>query len=65
VRVDGHDVRVKLALHQGQVVNAQPEYDDVAGAAAGTGRPAKDVLAEAVAATRRLLSDQPSDQPSD
>ena len=65
VQVDGHAIRVKLALHEGRVVNAQPEYDDVAEAAAGTGRPVKDVLADAVAATRRLLADEPSDQPSD
>jgi pyridinium-3,5-bisthiocarboxylic acid mononucleotide nickel chelatase len=61
VHVLGHEVRVKLALHEGRVVNAQPEYDDVAGVAAGTGRPVKDVLADAVAATRRLLADETSD----
>ena len=65
VRVEGHEIRVKLALHEGRVVNAQPEYDDVAGVAAGTGRPVKDVLADAVAATRRLLADETSDQRSD
>jgi uncharacterized protein (DUF111 family) len=65
VHVDGQQVRVKLALHEGRVLNAQPEYDDVAGVAAGTGRPVKDVLADAVAATRGLLVDEPSDQPSD
>ena len=54
VEVAGHTVRVKLALLDGSVVNAQPEYDDVAAAAAATGRPIKDVLAEAVAATRGL-----------
>jgi pyridinium-3,5-bisthiocarboxylic acid mononucleotide nickel chelatase len=56
VVVDGHDVRVKLAFHDGAVVNAQPEYDDVADVAARTGRPAKDVLADAVAASRQLDS---------
>ncbi len=55
VRVGGHEVRVKIAVHNGRVVNAQPEYDDVVRAAAGTGRPVKDVLAEAGAASRRLL----------
>lgn len=54
VTIDGHTVRVKLALHDGSVVNAQPEYDDVADAAEATGRPIKDVLAEAVAAGRLL-----------
>ncbi len=57
VRVDGHDIAVKLALHDGQVVNAQPEYEDVSRAATATGRPAKEVLADAVAASRHLLHD--------
>jgi pyridinium-3,5-bisthiocarboxylic acid mononucleotide nickel chelatase len=52
VQVDGQDVRVKLAVHNGQVVNVQPEYDDVARVAADTGRPIKDVLADAVACSR-------------
>jgi uncharacterized protein (DUF111 family) len=55
--VGGEAVRVKLAVHDGQVVNAQPEYDDVARAAAATGRPVKDVLADAVAASRKLPTD--------
>ncbi|HET6698310.1 MAG TPA: nickel pincer cofactor biosynthesis protein LarC [Nocardioidaceae bacterium] len=54
VTVAGHSVHVKLALHNGVVVNAQPEYDDVARAAEATGRPLKDVLAEAIAASRHL-----------
>ncbi|MGH3333635.1 MAG: nickel pincer cofactor biosynthesis protein LarC, partial [Nocardioidaceae bacterium] len=54
VSVDGHPVHVKLALHDGEVVNAQPEYDDLAAVANATGRPLKDVLAEAVAAARRI-----------
>jgi pyridinium-3,5-bisthiocarboxylic acid mononucleotide nickel chelatase len=58
VTVDGHTVHVKLALHNGLVVNAQPEYDDVSAAAAATGRPIKEVLADAAAASRPLL-DQP------
>jgi uncharacterized protein (TIGR00299 family) protein len=57
VVVGGETVRVKLAIHDGQVVNAQPEYDDVARAAAATGRPVKDVLADAVAASRKLSTD--------
>jgi len=60
VRVSGHDVHVKLALHEGQVVNAQPEYDDVARVAAGSGRPVKEVLADAVAASRHLTDDRPT-----
>jgi uncharacterized protein (TIGR00299 family) protein len=60
VRVDGQDVRVKLALHGGRVVNSQPEYDDVARAAKASGRPTKDVLADASAASRGFLSTPPS-----
>jgi uncharacterized protein (TIGR00299 family) protein len=55
VQVEGHRVHVKLALHNGVVVNAQPEYDDLAAVASATGRPIKDVLAEAVAATREIV----------
>jgi uncharacterized protein (TIGR00299 family) protein len=54
VSVAGHPVAVKLARLDGELMNAQPEYDDVAAVAAATGRPAKDVLAEAVAEARRL-----------
>ena len=50
VQVAGHDIAVKLARLDGELMNAQPEYEDVARVAALTGRPAKDVLAEAVAA---------------
>jgi pyridinium-3,5-bisthiocarboxylic acid mononucleotide nickel chelatase len=59
VRVDGHEVRVKLALHEGRLVNAQPEYDDVARAARTSGRPTRDVLDEASAASRGFLSPRP------
>ena len=58
VEVDGHGIDVKLARHHGEIVNAQPEWDDVARAAAALGRPANDVLAEAIAATRALLRDR-------
>lgn len=50
VTVGGQPVRVKLARSGDRVVNAQPEWDDVAAAAAHTGEPAKAVLARAVAA---------------
>ena len=43
---------MKLARHDGVVVNAQPEYDDVVRAALALGRPVGDVLAEATAAPR-------------
>ena len=52
VAVDGHAVRVKTATHAGQVVNLQPEYDDVVAVAGETGRPVKDVLADASARAR-------------
>jgi pyridinium-3,5-bisthiocarboxylic acid mononucleotide nickel chelatase len=54
VEVSGQPVHVKIARHRGQVVNVQPEYDDVAKAATATGRPIKDVLADAVAASLTL-----------
>ena len=54
VEVDGQPVRVKYALLDGRVVNAQPEFDDVAAAAHALGLPAKAVLARAVAAARDL-----------
>lgn len=55
VDVDGETVSVKLARHEGTVVNAQPEYDDVARAAVALGRPVADVLAEATALARKFL----------
>jgi uncharacterized protein (TIGR00299 family) protein len=49
VTVDGERIAVKLALLDGEVVNAQPEYEDVARVATATGRPVKSVLAAAIA----------------
>ena len=57
VAVDGHDIRVKVARLDGRVVNAVPEYDDVAAVAVTTGRPVKVVLAAAAAAAAHLLDD--------
>ena len=54
VTVAGHPVQVKLAKLDGEVVNVQPEYDDVVAVAAAVGRPVKDVLAEAAALARAL-----------
>jgi uncharacterized protein (TIGR00299 family) protein len=54
VTVGGHRVAVKVARLAGEVLNVQPEYDDVAAVAAVTGRPIKDVLAEAAAAASSL-----------
>jgi len=50
IEVDGQQIRIKIATLDGRVVNAQPEYDDVAAAAAALGRPVKAVLAAANAA---------------
>jgi uncharacterized protein (DUF111 family) len=52
VTVDGHRIAVKLAHLDGELMNVQPEYEDVAAAARATGRAVKDVLAAAVAASR-------------
>ena len=54
VDVGGQRVRVKLGLIDGEVVNAMPEWDDVAAAAAALGRPAKHVLRDAHAAAADL-----------
>jgi uncharacterized protein (TIGR00299 family) protein len=52
VTVDGHEVAVKLARLEGELMNVQPEYADVVAAATALGRPVKDVLAEAQALAR-------------
>ena len=52
VEVNGQRIRVKVASYQGKVVNTNPEYDDVAAAAAALGRPVKDVLLAAQTATK-------------
>ncbi|MFC7495707.1 MULTISPECIES: nickel pincer cofactor biosynthesis protein LarC [unclassified Nocardioides] len=55
VDVGGQVVAVKVARHDGVVVNAQPEYDDVVRAAGSLGRPVADVLAEATSLARIFL----------
>jgi pyridinium-3,5-bisthiocarboxylic acid mononucleotide nickel chelatase len=50
VDIDGHTVRVKIGLLEGRVVNVAPEHDDCAVVAATTGRPVKQIWAEALAA---------------
>lgn len=49
VSVDGAPIRVKLGLLGGEIVNAAPEFADVAAAAVSLGRAEKDVLAAATA----------------
>jgi uncharacterized protein (TIGR00299 family) protein len=56
VEVGGHRVAVKVARLDGELMNVQPEYADVAAAAAELGRPVKDVLAEAAARAREVTS---------
>lgn len=56
VQVDGHPVRVKICTDPDAVVlDAQPEWEDVADVAARTGTPARWVLARAAAAAAGLL----------
>jgi uncharacterized protein (DUF111 family) len=59
VEVGGHRIAVKLARLDGELMNLQPEYADVATAASALGRPVKDVLAEATAEARGLLGVRP------
>lgn len=54
VTVAGHTVRMKLGLLDGRVVNVAPEHDDCARVAAATGRPVKQVWADALAAAQEL-----------
>ncbi len=52
VDVGGQTIRVKTAWLDGLAVNANPEWDDIVAAATALGRPAKDVLAAAIALVR-------------
>ena len=54
VEIDGQPVRVKVARHDGTIVNAAPEFDDVVRAATALGRPVKTVLAAAAAAAHDI-----------
>lgn len=55
VAVDGQAIRVKVASLNGEVVNVAAEWEDVASAAAALRRPAKTVLAAAIAAAHAQL----------
>jgi pyridinium-3,5-bisthiocarboxylic acid mononucleotide nickel chelatase len=50
VRIEGQTIRIKIGLLDGAVVNLMPEHDDCASAASATGRPVKQIWAEALAA---------------
>jgi uncharacterized protein (TIGR00299 family) protein len=52
VSVGGQRIRVKVGRLGGHVLTAQPEWEDVAAAAAALGRPARAVLADASAQAR-------------
>lgn len=58
VEVYGHPVRLKIARLDGAVVNAVPEYEDVARVAAEVGVPVKVVLDTARAAAVRAANSQ-------
>jgi uncharacterized protein (TIGR00299 family) protein len=51
IDLDGHEIRVKTASRNGEIVNRSVEWDDVVVAARRSGRPPNDVLADA---TERL-----------
>jgi uncharacterized protein (TIGR00299 family) protein len=61
VEVGDHTVRVKIGLLAGDVVNVTPEHDDCAAAAAATGRPVKQVWAEALAAATASIPEASDD----
>lgn len=50
VEVAGQPVRIKVASQGGEIVNAQPEFDDIDAAASVLDLPAKLILAQALAA---------------
>jgi uncharacterized protein (TIGR00299 family) protein len=52
VVIEGQKIRVKVAVHGGDEVSVNPEYDDVLAAAQALDRPVKAVLAEAAAAAQ-------------
>ncbi len=54
VEVAGQAIRVKVAERRGEIVNAMPEYDDVAAAAENLGLPVREVLDLALAEAKRL-----------
>jgi uncharacterized protein (TIGR00299 family) protein len=50
VTVDGEEIRIKVAGREGQVLNVAPEFEDCLRAAERSGRPVKEVQAEALQA---------------
>jgi uncharacterized protein (DUF111 family) len=54
VNLGGHTIPVKVGRRGGRVVTVSPEYEAAAKVATATGRPLKEIMAEAVAAAGRL-----------
>ena len=48
VAVEGGSVRIKVSGRRGETLNAAPEFDDCLRVATATGRPVKEVQAEAM-----------------
>lgn len=55
VTVAGMEIRVKLALLDGEVLRAVPEFEDCRAAAEKCGRPLRDVIEDARQEARRFL----------
>ncbi|MBY0358884.1 MAG: nickel pincer cofactor biosynthesis protein LarC [Candidatus Obscuribacterales bacterium] len=50
IELEGQPIRIKIARdHQGNILNAQPEFEDCAAYARHSGKPLKDVMNEATA----------------
>ena len=54
IQVEGRTIRVKIGLLDGDVVNVAPEHDDCVAVADATGRPVKQIWAEAMAAATSI-----------
>lgn len=56
VKVDGHDIRVKVAMLDGEILRAVPEFEDCRTVSSKTGRPLRDIMDAARAEARRFLT---------
>jgi len=50
VSLDGGTVRIKVSSRRGETLNAVPEFEDCLRIATATGRPVKDIQADALKA---------------